>query len=196
MAIPAVYFLSIVPAWLTGRRLSDLLLIYLNQATKYDALTMSAPTMYAWFNSNAPDQYFIPGLVFAASIVFLYIVLGYKSRIKLAAPTIVQLALISALIVPFFLPRMHDRYFYPADVLSIVYGFFFPQYFFVPLLVNLSSFFTYQIYLFNMNPPNIPLPILALVLLLTIVTIVRHFILSSFPASNSQVEVSQRNADV
>jgi Gpi18-like mannosyltransferase len=185
LVIPAVYFLSIIPAWIAGRQLTSLLSIYLAQSNLYQNLTMNAPTMFAWFSNDFEKKIFLASLFFAAGIIFLYIVLGYKSKVQLTAPTLVQLALISALIVPFFLPRMHERYFYPADVLSIVYGFFFPQYFFVPLVVNLSSFFTYETFLFTTGT-IIPLPVLAIFLLAVIVIIVRHLILTSYPAADGQ----------
>jgi hypothetical protein len=47
---------------------------------------------------------------------------------------------------------MHQRYFFPADVLSIAYGFYYPNYFFVPLTINMVSFFSYQYFLFGIEP--------------------------------------------
>jgi len=47
------------------------------------------------------------------------------------------------MMAPYFLPKMHDRYFYPADVLSIAYGFYFPAQFYVPVTVCLASFLAY-----------------------------------------------------
>jgi Gpi18-like mannosyltransferase len=55
-------------------------------------------------------------------------------------------------VVPFVLPKMHQRYFFPADILSIAFGFYFPNYFFIPLVITLVSFFSYQYFLFGVEP--------------------------------------------
>jgi hypothetical protein len=47
---------------------------------------------------------------------------------------------------------MHQRYFFPADILSIAFGFYFPGYFYIPILLNLVSYFSYQYFLFGVEP--------------------------------------------
>jgi Gpi18-like mannosyltransferase len=71
------------------------------------------------------------------------------------------LALLSLLLVPYTLPRMHDRYFFPADVLSLAYVAYFPAFFAIPVIVNLSSLFPYITYLFGQEV--VPLSLLAIV---------------------------------
>jgi hypothetical protein len=56
--------------------------------------------------------------------------------------------------MPYFLPRMHDRYLYAGDALSIVFGFYFPEFFLIPVFINLLSFFIYENYLFQIS--NVP----------------------------------------
>jgi Gpi18-like mannosyltransferase len=67
-----------------------------------------------------------------------------------------------ALLSPFLLPRMHERYFYSADVLSILYAFYFPRRWFVPLLVIGSSFLSYLPFLFGGTP--VAMPVLSFVM--------------------------------
>ena len=69
--------------------------------------------------------------------------------------------------MPFFLPKMHDRYLYSADAISIVFGFYFPEYFLIPVLINLFSFFIYETVLFGMG--NVNGYVLQLVLTLVVV---------------------------
>ncbi|MFM7579157.1 MAG: hypothetical protein ACKO5Q_19770, partial [Microcystaceae cyanobacterium] len=66
------------------------------------------------------------------------------------------------LLMPYSLPKMHDRYFFAADLISIIYGFYFPPYFFVPVAINLVSLFSYFPFLWGVEV--IPLKILSLVL--------------------------------
>jgi Gpi18-like mannosyltransferase len=45
--------------------------------------------------------------------------------------------------MPYLLPKMHERYFYPTDILSIIFAFYFPEYRWVAISVQLASFFSY-----------------------------------------------------
>jgi Gpi18-like mannosyltransferase len=49
--------------------------------------------------------------------------------------------------VPFFLPRMHERYFYLADVISLLYAFYNPRRWYLPVLIILASTLSYMPYL-------------------------------------------------
>ena len=51
------------------------------------------------------------------------------------------------LAVLFFLPNMHERYVYLADVIAILYGFYGPRWFFSPIVVQLASLLSYAPYL-------------------------------------------------
>ena len=51
--------------------------------------------------------------------------------------------MISALAVPYFLPKMHERYFFVADLFSVIFAFYFPRYFFLPIVIISSSLLSY-----------------------------------------------------
>ncbi len=175
LAIPAVYILSIIPAWIAGRPLLELLTIYSGQVGGYVGLVHNAPNMYTWLPADMYNILYPAGIIFAVSICLIYVAVILKSRVRISKHLIVQLAFLSAILLPYFLPKTHDRYFYPSDVLSIVYGFFFPSYFYIPLAANLISFFIYEPFLFGTN--IFPQPILALALLIVIVIVVRQMML-------------------
>jgi Gpi18-like mannosyltransferase len=161
--IPLVYLLSVLPAWLAGRPMLDLLTIYLVQSGEYHNLVNNAPNFYLWLPQSAYQVLFPLGLIFSASIVFLFLYGVYKSKAQVTQDLIIQLATFSVLLVPFVLPKMHERYFYPADVLSIIYAFYFPRYFYLPFLVVLASLFAYLPFLYFLTPvPLILLPVLTL----------------------------------
>lgn len=172
--IPLVYLISIIPAWTAGRPLVALLSVYLNQIRAYPFLTLNAPTLYAWLRQWLYPFLYPAGLIWAASLVFLYLVVVYKSRADLSRGLIINLALLAALLVPFVLPKMHERYFYPADLLSIAFGFFYLELFFVPIAIGLISFFAYQPFLFGR--PMVPLEILAFGVLVLLVLVARKAI--------------------
>ena len=172
LLVPAVYLMTLVPAWLMGRPLPELLLVYLGQTDKYQALSMNAPTPYLWLPNDLYDILYPAGLLWCAAIVFLFVVGVYKSQMRLTDERMVELATLSVLVVPYMLPKMHDRFFFPADVVSIILGFYFPQRFYVPVVISLVSFFSYFPFLFGYEV--IPLRYLALILLALIVLLVRY----------------------
>ena len=67
------------------------------------------------------------------------------ARIRLIV--ILLAPLVSVALTPFLLPKMHDRYFYPADVMSILLAFSVPQFWFVPLCYQVISSLVYAIFL-------------------------------------------------
>jgi Gpi18-like mannosyltransferase len=154
LAIPIIYFVSILPAWAIGRPLASLISIYFSQAGQYNKLTSHAPTLYAWFPLGRDlFQLLLPaGIAFGITVILIVVLVIGKSAAKLSPAHLLEVALLSVLVVPFVLPKMHQRYFFPADVLSIAFGFYFPAYFYVPLIINMVSFFSYQYFLFGVEP--------------------------------------------
>jgi hypothetical protein len=65
------------------------------------------------------------------------------------------MGLFFVLLCPFVLPHMHDRYFYAADVLSIVYAFQRPSRWFLPVAIVTGSVICYIPFLWG----EMPLPI-------------------------------------
>ena len=177
--IPLVYLALMIPSWIAGRPLADLLSIYLYQAQSYPALTLNAPTLYAWLPEGLYAVFLPAGLIWAGSIVFLYLLAIYKSKALLSRDLVLVLGMLAVLLVPFSLPKMHERYFYPADMLSIVYGFFFPKHFYIPIAMNLISFFAYQPFLFGRD--ILPMEILALAVLGLLVIVTNKAIDAFYP---------------
>lgn len=158
-----IYLLGILPAYLVGRPLLDttqtrgLLTIYTSQSNTYKNLTMgSAPTMYQWIKNEHYDFFYKAGLGIVSIAVFLITWLSsnlklneLKSMSKINGSTnfIIKTAMLSSILVPFFLPKMHERYFFLADVISIIYAFYFPRQFWISIMVVGASTFAYFGYL-------------------------------------------------
>lgn len=84
LAIPAVYFIAILPAWAIGRPLGSLIGIYASQADYYDQLTMHAPNLYSWFPSEHVwyKMLYPAGLAFGASAILIFILIAVRSSTK------------------------------------------------------------------------------------------------------------------
>ncbi len=172
--VPVIYLVTILPAWFAGRPFKELLLIYFNQANYYNELVQNAPTIYQLipFQDGLYNILLPIGFVLTLTVVFLLSRSVYKSKVKVSRELMIQLALISVLVMPYFLPKMHDRYFFPADIISIVFGFYFPRYFWVPIIVQMASLFSYTDRLWDITP--VPLEYLSILLGGTIWFMMRH----------------------
>lgn len=141
--VPLVYLLAMLPAWLAGRPMLELLLVYFNQANIYKELAKGIPNLYQWI----PNEYYnivAPlGVIITTLVIFLLAFIVAKSKLEINHDRLIHLATISVLLVPYILPKMHQRYFYPADICSIILAFYLPQYRWVAIVVQLASLFSY-----------------------------------------------------
>ncbi|QSV56592.1 MAG: hypothetical protein HEP80_01380 [Dolichospermum sp. UKL201] len=141
--ITLVYLVAILPAWIAGRPIKELLLVYFDQANKYKHLTLGAPNLYQWI-PNEFYNFFVPiGLILTVSTMLLLAYLVYRSKLEITQDRMIYLATISVFFMPYLLPKMHERYFYPTDILSIIFAFYFPEYRWVAISVQVISFFSY-----------------------------------------------------
>jgi Gpi18-like mannosyltransferase len=175
LLLPVVYALVNVPALLVGRPLADAFLVYGAQVDRYDDLTLKAPNLFQWLppDPRALLQWVGFGMagVFVLSIWF--IVRKWQ---------ILPLALALCIGLPFFLPRMHDRYFYPADVLSIVCAVAFVRagsrrswvWGAITVLVQVASLAAYVTYLWERDAsvPKIPLAFAAALMAIALVLVI------------------------
>lgn len=150
LLIPITYIISIIPSYLAGRNFFDLLTIYLNQTKTYQDLTLGAPNIYTilpkHLDPTITNIIFIIGLILTTTItisLIVYFVVTYKKYEHLSSTSIIILSLLFSLIEPYLLPRMHDRYFYIADILSLTFAFIYRDKWFLPIIVILSSTLAY-----------------------------------------------------
>lgn len=174
LAIPLVLILALLPSWIAGRPLPELLNVYLYQASQFQSLTMNAASAYSWIpqTNEAFNLLYGPGVILGMAVAFTWFALVFRSPRALTAPQIVEVSLLACLLIPFFLPKMHERYFYPADLLAIAFAFYYPRLFYVPIFTIGASFASYQPFLFGTE--LVPLPILSLILLAMIGIVFRH----------------------
>lgn len=163
---PLAYVLTLAPAWLIGRPWGELLSIYFASfADTRRRLTMHAPNLYQWI----PEDWLPAAPAFASAAGLFLIGVGFfvrRSRARLTPDRLVFLAAFCLMLTPFILPKMHDRYFFAAEVLSVLLAFYRPRYWYVPVVVGLSSSINYIRYLLEVL--FVPLPWLALALLLVL----------------------------
>jgi len=118
-AIPAlVYAALMLPAWLLGWPATDLATIYLRQVEYFDFPgNLSNPWIWAthFFREAAPSFYVLGYAAAAGAAVAVGALAARTSRPR----AMLTLALLSAMALPFLLPKMHERYLFLADVLAL-----------------------------------------------------------------------------
>lgn len=150
--IPMVYIVLGIPAALLGRSWASILGIYITQVGQFHSLSMSAPNLYAFI----PDIYYEPG-VFVGMIIFFCVMavwgwVNWRAIIKYEPPKLILMALASLVLVTFFLPKMHERYFYPVDIFSYAVVLFMPELWFVLILYQIVSGLSYSVFILNASP--------------------------------------------
>lgn len=162
---PLVYLILALPAVLAGRPLAEVATIYLTQAGTQSALNYSVANLHffpqyffmhlGWWPEGIP-------LIAKAAILFtgvLGLLFAWKaSRGRLDAEALLAAAVVSVLILPQFLPHMHNRYFFPADVLIILLAAWRSAYWPAALLMQFNSTVTYISFLWGREMLANPVP--------------------------------------
>ena len=174
LLIPVVFFICLVPAWVAGCSLIDLLISLLPPPLTVHGLWHKTPSPTSesgsWskttrlnspsiFNLLADDERWLGafGLWFAIAAVFMGMVACLYSKKRPTVSLTTQQAVMFSCLTPFLLPHMHERYIFLGDVISVLYAFLRPRHFWLTLLVVGASFVSYFPFLFE----KVPVPLSA-----------------------------------
>lgn len=167
--IPLMYLISIIPAWIAGRPLSELLGVYFAQTgIDTNRLSMKYPNIYYIIGElNLPEWYSGAGKWFAVGVVLLFMVaVIYKLMgTKLTPELLLLICYAQGSLALYFLPQMHERYGYFIEIVAVILGVLCLKIFWVPVVHILVTFITYSYYYNYSSPKNIPIFILSLVML-------------------------------
>ncbi len=128
--VPTMYAVNLLPLF-TGANLIDLLKVYFLQIGSYPCLSLNCLNLPFLVDSifNISDNYqiYLPtAIIFSiigitATIALLILVLRANHRKCLTAVDLVRYALCFAMVMVYFMPEMHDRYFFVAFALSMIW---------------------------------------------------------------------------
>lgn len=193
LAFPATYVVTTLPAVIAGRPFIDTLLLYFNQVDSIgSALNYNSSSIFSILNSFdltrgliSDNQASVTSLAIAVAALFMIFTLVYLffKRRQLSDIALIAAALVFVIGIPYLLPRMHDRYFFLADVLSFALVVILPRYIPTAVLCNFASCVAYNMYFSyysyqSVNALYIPMMCggyaLAFALVLSIVCLVSH----------------------
>ncbi|HZW03553.1 MAG TPA: hypothetical protein VFF68_06490, partial [Anaerolineaceae bacterium] len=149
--------------------------------TLYQDLNKNIANLYVFVPDRLYDLVTLTGLVGAVLVALGIAAAGWRSRVKLSDDLLLLSAVVSVAVMPFVLPKMHDRYFFPADVLSILLLFSFPRLRLLPLAFQATSLSAYLFFLAGRFV--FPLEVMALVNLVVIGWLVIVWLGSLYPHS-------------
>ena len=147
----------------------------------YDRLTYNAPNLYLFFpmmmfiasqeytwmryvadiDSQARNAYLHDALMpqlqhaalYACIILTLIVVVYWLMHWReVTSDMTLDMALFFALFLPFVMPKIHERYFFLADMLAVLYAFRYRNRRFVPVLVVTASLMCYMPYITRQRP--------------------------------------------
>ena len=160
--VPFIYILFALPASLLAdnfiQRFGEILSVYFNQAANsYTQVTLNAGTLYALIFTNFKDESFVSSFAvfLGIAIIGTYCFFIYRSKAEFTPKIWVKIACLLVLVTPYVLPHMHERYFYLADVLVILYALSNPKKFYVAIPAITNSMIGYMVYLWNIPFINV-----------------------------------------
>lgn len=146
---PIVNLVMVLPSVVCGRNIFDVFMIYFKQTQNYPSLDMNAPTIFR-FVFNVDFEWFnMLGIMLAGFGVLCLLYFAFIKRDKIDNRALITFFYLSALAVPYLLPRMHERYFFVADVLSVLVFLVARKLWYVPVINIFASFVAYAYYLFG-----------------------------------------------
>ena len=146
VTIPVVYLAIALPAWLFGQYLIDIISVYIKQAGTFDRLSMNAANLWLFFPNSLYGIGVAAGVVLAAVAGLSFSVFVARTKLPLKPGQLVIAAAVSLLLMPFLLPKMHDRYFYAFEVMAIVLACLHPRLIPIALAAQLNGVLAYLAY--------------------------------------------------
>jgi Gpi18-like mannosyltransferase len=105
-----------------------------------------------WFTLQSAGMLNSALVPFAGAVVLSFVLYLHSRRKYIAQEQVWRLALAFALLLPLVLPKMHDRYFFLAEMFAVLYAVRYPKRWYVAALVCFGSFQSYMPFLARERP--------------------------------------------
>lgn len=144
------FALTLVPALLCGASLPECVSYIGKELGGYSKLTLGCANLWQLIdvNASALDVFNQAAPIIGLMLIGLFMAIVYIRKIDLSDNgNLLCVATFLIAIVPFFLPHMHERYFYALDCLVVVYAFIRKKHYHLIALMQISSGIAYFHYL-------------------------------------------------
>jgi Gpi18-like mannosyltransferase len=150
-AAPLGFAILMAPAFLAGRPLKQLLLVYSGQYNYYNQITMNAPNPYYFVLRANLGHYglFVKLGLLAGAIFGVWLTTYYVRHLRgKGADALLTVSALSLLAFPYLLPKMHERYFFSGNCLLAIIAIKRPSLAIPCIMMQVATFITYREYLF------------------------------------------------
>ena len=149
LLFPVTYVVLMLPAVLAGYPLLDTITLYFDQmGTVGSGLNYNSPSIYTFANGVANENLASAlGILAAFMLMAAVFAWAFVRRRHLSDWAILGCAVVLAIGIPYFLPHMHERYFFAADILTLLLAVAAPEYLVLPILCEFASLLGYHAYL-------------------------------------------------
>jgi Gpi18-like mannosyltransferase len=143
------YALMQTPRFLVGYPVANVFLGYQEQKDMFYDISVRAPNIYLLLGEYSDPSWHplldLIGTYTAVPLCLLAWLAGARlaGGKQLTPMRVLVTSLLSVTLTPYVLTRMHERYFYPADLLSVVLLFYRPQLWAIPFLTNVALTLSY-----------------------------------------------------
>lgn len=149
---PAAFVGMSIPVLLAGRSFSDTFSIYMNQTQSYPYLSLNAPSFWSMIDNSYYERLSTAAVLLAMILTIFFLLYMLPKAKKLTDRQMLELSMILSLMIPWLLPKMHERYFYLAEMLSLCYVGIFHRRIPVAVVIMTGGFLAYHLYLFGEMP--------------------------------------------
>lgn len=156
----AVYIVCALPAVIAGMSFSDALFgAYTKQVNEYAKISLNAPNLYNILSTKYMSDKNLSTLlvIMTVGIVALFSIYLYKKKGETGDGDMIVISYLFALLMPYFLPHMHERYFYLADIFAVLFAFSYKKKAYISVITIYASLRVVVKYLFDSSGSNINL---------------------------------------
>lgn len=158
LIIPAVNLLLCSPAIIAGRDFKEVAMLYIDQAKTYEGfINLNSPSFYNLLLKTADNNMtYAPndnlGTMMVITTIAAFGIIAYgllQTKEKFDNKAILSFAILSIMICNFFLPGIHERYGYVAEVLSVVYFIVNKKDIYLPVALNMMTLVEYSNFIYT-----------------------------------------------
>ncbi|MBP0990777.1 MAG: glycosyltransferase family 39 protein [Oscillospiraceae bacterium] len=146
---PLAVIASFIPAYVCGAGFFEPFAFYSRQLNGYSKLTLGCPNFWHLFSFSSKSENIINrgAPYFALAVIGVFFAIILMRNIKQTDSNLLAVAAFTVGITVFFLPHLHERYFYMLDVLAVVYALSRKKNHIIILLMQLASGIAYYHYI-------------------------------------------------
>lgn len=151
LIIPIMLIICSIPAMCFGMPFSKIFTCFNTQVSEYnDVLQCNFPNIYQFIFVKKTEQINIItklGILCTLLLDFIIFIFTIKHKENLNDENILFLGIIYIIVETYFLPRMHDRYLYVGEILSVIYTIIYLKNYILSIFLNIQAVAIYQNYL-------------------------------------------------